>query len=274
MPFIPLDDLTDPRLADYLGVRDPELLRRGNAFVAEGRQVVRTLLAASPLAVRSLLVTQAGLAALQDAIAPHLATVPVFVVPQEAVERLTGYNIHRGCLAIGQRPAPLSAQSLLGLHPGASTLVGLERVGNADNVGAIFRNVAAFGADGVILGPGCCDPLYRKAVRVSMGAALRVPFAVEGDWPGALRRLAAEGFTVAALTPRPGAMTIDEVAGSWESGRRLVLLAGAEGDGLSEEALGIASLELRISMAPGVDSLNVATATAIALHRLAARPRA
>lgn len=281
MPVIRVDDLSDPRLADFRHVPDPELLRRGAIFVAEGRLVVRTLLTASRFPPRSVLLTETALASLQGAIAPRLARLPVYVVSQATIESLTGYNIHRGCLAIGERPSTSTLDTLIaGASGTAPTLVVLERVSNADNMGGVFRNAAAFGAQAVLLGPGCCDPLYRKAIRVSMGAALRVPFAHTGPWPEALARLEAAGFTVAALTPRREAMSIDAFAQRWHGGgaeddsprrdpMRLAVLAGSEGEGLSEEALARADVAVRIPMAEGVDSLNVATATAIALHRLA-----
>ncbi len=284
MPVIAIDDLSDPRLGDYRHVPDPELLRRGDIFVAEGRLVVRALLASPRLTTRSLLVTEAALAALRDLIELRLPALDVFLVPARAIEALTGFNIHRGCLAIGERPAPLSIDALLsgGSRPrpgfsgdavlltggAARTLVVLEQVGNADNVGAVFRNAAAFGVDAVILGPNCCDPLYRKAIRVSMGTALRVPFIPADTWPGVLGRLREHGFTVAALTPRPEATPLDRFAAGWLHGGRLALLAGSEGDGLSDAALEAASVPLRIPLAPGVDSLNVATAVAVALYAL------
>lgn len=289
MPVERLDDLSDPRLSDYRGVPDPELLRRGEIFVAEGREVVRTLLSRSPLATRSVLVTQTAFDALRDAIEPRLATLPVFVVAQDTIEALTGFNIHRGCLAIGERPASMRLEELLGGWPDASRLTGttsperaggrpalpdrlvvLEHIVNADNVGSIFRNAAALGADAVVLGPNCCDPLYRKAIRTSMGAALRVPFAQAGEWPAAVDRLRDAGFTVVALTPSPDAMDIDAFVEGREAGGRLALLAGSEGPGLSAAALEAADARVRIPMAAGVDSVNVATAVAIALHRLAA----
>lgn len=268
MPVIRVDDPGDAALADYRHVPDPELLRRGAIFVAEGRLVVRTLLGASALGTRSVLVTDTALESLRDVLAPHLPGLPVYVVPPAIVLDLTGYNIHRGCLAIGERPAPASVATLLAARPDAATLVVLEQVTNADNMGGVFRNAAAFAVDGVVLGPNCCDPLYRKSIRVSMGAALCVPFASAGEWPQALAGLRSAGFTVAALTPRPDAVAIGEVAARWRPGTRLALLAGSEGEGLSDGALAAADVALRIPMAAGVDSLNVATAVAIALHRL------
>lgn len=268
MPLLPIDDLGDPRLAEYRHVPDPELLRRGRIFVAEGRLVVRTLLTASRCAVRSLLLTRAALESLRDVAEPRLPDLPVYLVTPEAIEQLTGYNIHRGCLAIGERPPALSLESLLTVRRDAQTLLVLEQIGNADNVGGLFRNAAAFGVDGVVLGPSCCDPLYRKAIRVSMGASLRVPFAAAEQWPQALTALQRAGFSVAALTPHAEAVSLDDFAEAWKKGGRLAVLVGAEGAGLTPDALASADAALRIPMAPGADSLNVATAAAIALHRL------
>lgn len=271
MPIIRLADPDDPRLVEYRYVPDPELLRRGGLFVAEGRLVVRTLLAGgSRAAARSVLVTETALNALADVIRPRLAVLPVFVVPQGLVEGLTGFNIHRGALALGERPAPLSLRSLLDLRPAPRAIVVLEQVTNADNVGGVFRNAASLGADAVLLGPGCCDPLYRKAIRVSLGATLRVATGTAERWPGELADLRAAGFTVAALTPHPEAVPIGAFCARWGPRQPIAIVAGSEGPGLSDAALAHSDVALRIPMAPGADSLNISTATGIALHRLLA----
>jgi tRNA G18 (ribose-2'-O)-methylase SpoU len=268
MPIERVESLDDPRLIDYRHVPDPELLRRGEVFVAEGRLVVRTLLASSPLGTRSVLLTENAYRALADVIEPRLAGIAVFLVEQGTIEALTGFNIHRGCLAIGERPSRATVADLLTRLPTARRLVVLERIANADNMGGIFRNAAAFGADAVVLGPGCCDPLYRKAIRVSMGAALRLPFGHADDWEADLERLRAEGLTVAALVADEGADDLGRFASALPRGGRLAVVAGSEGFGLTAAALAHADVALRIPMAPGVDSLNVATATGIALHRV------
>ena len=144
----------------------------------------------------------------------------------------------------------------------------LERIGNADNMGGIFRNAAAFGADAVVVGPGCCDPLYRKAIRVSVGAALRVPYCHADDWLADLQALRAAGFTLAALTPAAAAQDLQAWVSSVAPAARVAILAGSEGEGLTAAALSRADLAIRIPMAPGTDSLNVATAIGITLHRL------
>jgi tRNA G18 (ribose-2'-O)-methylase SpoU len=252
--------VSDPRLADYRNVPDPELLRDRGVFVAEGRHVVRRLLTESRFVARSLLLTPAARDSLSDLL-PRFESIPAFVVSQDAMNALTGFNMHRGCLAIGERQ-PLPAWEALVRE--ARLVVVLEGVSNADNVGAIFRNAAAFGVDAVLLGPSCTDPLYRKAIRTSMGAALRVPFTSMGGWPGALDVLKRRGFVVMALTPSRDARELGEI----ERPSRTAILVGHEGDGLSAGALSASDRQIRIGMAEGVDSLNVATATAVALYAL------
>ena len=254
----------DPRLDEYRNVPDPELLRTRGVFVAEGRYVVRRLLSESRYNTRSLLLTPAAAESLADLLS-HLDAIPVFTVSQEAMNAVTGFNIHRGCLAIGER-VPLPPWQSLARN--ARRLVVLEHVSNADNVGGIFRNAAAFGVDAVLLGPSCTDPLYRKAIRTSMGAALRIPFALMEDWPAGLPRLKGEGVRLIALTPSPDAQTIDHL----QPPERVALLLGHEGEGLSSEALAQADVRVRIPMAGGTDSLNVASASAVALFALRPKP--
>lgn len=230
--------------------------------------VVRRLLERSRFTTRSLLLTPAALASFADLDA-RLAGLPVYLMDQQAMNAVAGFDIHRGCLAAGERgPSPAWQAVIAEAH----TVVVLERVANADNVGGIFRNAAALGADAVLLDQASTDPLYRKAIRTSMGAALHVPFAVMTDWPGDLGRLRAAGFTLVALTPAVGARTLTDVASQLGAqpgtGRRIALLLGHEGSGLSDEALAAAGMHARIPMATGVDSLNVATAAAIALYEI------
>lgn len=266
--LIPVDDAADGRLADYRGVAEPARLRGKGLMVAEGREVVRILLTVPRFRVRSLLVNRAALDALGDLLAPRLPDLDVYLASQEVFTPLTGYNINRGCLAIAERPAPTGLEDWLGRAPSAKLLVAAEGVANPDNLGGLFRNALAFGADALLVGPSCSDPLYRKTIRVSMGAALRVPFVEAVPWPECLRMLATRGFSVIALATDAGAVPIEDVAK--QPPVRLVLLAGSEGAGLTAAARAAATLAVRIPMAPGVDSLNVATATGIALHRLAA----
>jgi tRNA G18 (ribose-2'-O)-methylase SpoU len=256
-----VEDLTDPRVALYRGVRDPELLRDRGVFIAEGRLVVRRLLEHGTLRTRSVLVTPTGFESIRNVAAGAAA---VYLVDQPVMEAITGFHIHRGCLALGERPAPVRVETILSF-PGPLVIV--ERVGNPDNVGGIFRNAAALGAAGVLLSPGCGDPLYRKAIRTSMGATLSVPFAAVEPWPQALEEIARAGWTIVALTPDPAATPIAQAARALRRSR-VTLLVGHEGAGLSPEALAAADVRASIPMARGADSLNVATATAIALHRL------
>jgi tRNA G18 (ribose-2'-O)-methylase SpoU len=254
-----IDRPDDPRLEPYRHVGDPHWLRQRNRFVAEGRLVVARLCEMGH-ALDSLLVTPAASAALAAA-AP--IDCPVYVAPPEILERVTGFDFHRGCLAIATRLPERSLDDFAA----ARRLVILEGVGNPDNVGGIFRAAAALGAGGVLLGPGSADPLYRKAVRTSMGAALRVPFAALDDWPDGLQATARMGFTIAALSPS-GLQTLDEFAASIPAPARVALLAGAEGSGLTPAAMAVADATVRIPIDPRSDSLNVVVAVAIALQRL------
>jgi tRNA G18 (ribose-2'-O)-methylase SpoU len=271
MTVVPIDDPDDPRIADYRNVPDPALLAERGVFVAEGRLVVRALLASRRFGTRSLLVTGASLKSLEDVLEAAAPTLPIYVASKALVSGIVGFNVHRGCLALGERPAASAAEDVLPPDDADALLVVLEGIGNADNIGGIFRNAAAFGADAVLLSPGCCDPLYRKAIRVSIGGTLAVPFASGGAWPGCLARLRERGVAVVALTPGPASADIDGANAPWRARRRLALLAGTEGSGLTAGALELADYRVRIPMAPGADSLNVATAVGIALHRLSTR---
>jgi tRNA G18 (ribose-2'-O)-methylase SpoU len=251
----------DDRVAAFRGLPDPELLVRHGLFVAEGRRVVRRLLASERFETRAVMVTPPAADALEDLLRPRPG-LPVYVVSQAVMNEVAGFNIHRGCLALGTRPP---AQAWRTVTDGARRLIAMERVGDADNVGSIFRNAAALGVEGVLLGPACADPLYRKAIRTSMGAALRLPFATGVPWPEALRACGAAGWAVVALTPAGDAPPLADVVAAI-AGRPLVVVLGHEGDGLSDDALEAASHRARIPMAAGVDSVNVATAAAIALY--------
>jgi tRNA G18 (ribose-2'-O)-methylase SpoU len=231
-------------------------------FVVEGARCVRQVLA-SEWPVLSLLLRPERVDALADAVAAAARRgVPTYVAGQEVFDRIAGFAAHRGVLALAGRRPPADAMSLLA---GISTAVILEGLNDHENLGAVFRNASALGAGAVLLDPTCCDPLYRRAVRVSVGQVLRVPFARLQPWPAALAAVSGWGFTVVALDPA-AALPIEAVPP--RSGP-VALLAGGEGPGLSPAALSAADLQVRIPMAAGVDSLNVATALAIALHRLA-----
>ena len=264
-----IDDASDPRLAEYRDVKDPHLRLRQGLFMAESREVIRRLFACGRFRARSILLTAAALEGLRDLLEAAGPDLRILLVRHEIVRGVVGYNFHRGCLAVGERGAEPPASALVD-PPGQRLLLLLEDVTNPDNVGAVFRNALAFGADGVLLSPGCADPLYRKAIRVSVGASLSLPFARLADWPGDLRALRDAGYTVIALTPRPAAIDIAEFGTTRSVPARLVLLLGAEGAGLSAAARAEADHEVRIAMMPGTDSLNVATACGIALHRFTA----
>jgi tRNA G18 (ribose-2'-O)-methylase SpoU len=280
-------DLADPRVAAYRHLSDADLLKSHGLFVAEGRLVVRRLIEGGRYTLRSLLVNEAAARSLEPLLAA--VTAPIYQCETADFLGLTGHHIHRGCLALVERPAALTVDGLLAPldAPPTSTargsravcpatesagrspamLVVLEGVTNADNVGGVFRNAAAFGADGVLLSPGSCDPLYRKAIRTSMAATLQVPYARIADWPRGLDELRAHGFTVAALTPREPAVPLAAFAGSRRPAR-VALLVGTEGDGVSAGAEAAADVRVRIPITATVDSLNLAVAVGIALHQL------
>jgi tRNA G18 (ribose-2'-O)-methylase SpoU len=282
VPVIRIDDPADARLEDYRNVPDPELIERRGIFVAEGRLVVARLLEDNRFRARSVLVTETALRAMNEVLDSGLdpaATseagagsaadgaappLPVYVVPQWIINAITGFNIHRGCLAIGERTATPSWHEVARR---ARSMVVAERVANADNVGAIFRHAAAFGVDGVLLAPGCTDPLYRKAIRTSIGATLHVPFARMEPWPSALGDLRAQGWSLVALAPSADTRLQDAVTDARLT-RKIAIVLGHEGDGLTREALEACDIHARIPMADGVDSVNVAAACAIALYEL------
>jgi len=265
VPPITIADAGDPRLADYVGLTDVRLRRSLESahglFVAEGEKVIRTAIAAG-YPVRSLLVTQDRLAGLSDLVAD--CPGPVYVIAPAIAEALTGYRVHRGTLASMQR-RPLPAVDAL--VAGARRIVVLEDIVDHANVGAIFRCAAALGFDAVILAPRCADPLYRRAVKVSMGAVFSVPFARMDDWHGGLGRLRQAGFAVVALTPAADAVPIERVPAA----EKIALLLGTEGDGLSARWLAAADARVRIPIGGGVDSLNVAAAAAVACYVLGRR---
>ena len=260
--------LEDPRLEPYKALSNPPALRARGLFVAEGRLVVRRLVDGSPYPVHSLLLTPAARDGLADLLPSLPASAPVHLVGPSLMKAVAGFHVHRGCLGLAHRP---DARGLASLNlPACRRLLVLEGVNNPDNVGGLFRNAAAFGVDAVVLGPRCGDPLYRKAIRTSMGGSLVVPFVDAGEWPGALGHLAAAGINLVALTPDAAAPELPEV---WAGDAPLALLLGAEGEGLSSAARSLAPAQARIAMVAGVDSLNVSTAAAIALYHFTTRAR-
>jgi tRNA G18 (ribose-2'-O)-methylase SpoU len=264
MPQIRLENLTDPRVDEYRGIGDRDLVRRRGVFVAEGRLVVERVLADDRWTVRSLLLSEAAREALRPALSNLSAHVPVYVCHTADFLRLTGFNIHRGCLALVDVPPPRSAEDLL---QEARRVVVLEDVANADNIGGIFRNAAAFAVDALLLSPTCSDPFYRKAVRTSMAAVLAVRFARVAPWPGGLAVLRACGFTVVGLTPERRAESLHAFVRRPPADRLAVVL-GAEGTGLTSAGEAFVDVRVRIPISATVDSLNVAVAAGIALSCL------
>jgi tRNA G18 (ribose-2'-O)-methylase SpoU len=259
---VPVDDPTDPRLTDYRDLttadRRPDRPGGRGLVIAEGVVVVRRLIA-SAYPVRSLL----GVPRRLDELASDLAglDIPAYSAEADTMARAVGFHLNRGVLAVADRAAPIDP---IALARGAQLLAVTEGVNDHENLGSLFRNAAALGVDGVLLGPRCADPLYRRSVRVSMGHVLRVPFAeLPGQWPESLDALRAVGLRVVALTPAPDAVPLAEAG---LAGVRTALLLGAEGRGLTPAALAVADVRVRIPMAAGVDSLNVATAGAVAFH--------
>ena len=195
MPLVHVEGPNDPRVAAYRDIPEPELVRARGLFVAEGRLVVERLIEDGRCTIRSLLLSPAAHRSLEPMLTAIPPDTPVYVCEPRDFLGITGFDIHRGCLALAERPAPMATCEIL---RDARTLVILEGVTNADNVGGVFRNVAALGADAVMLSPTCCDPFYGKAIRTSMAATLRVPFAIVDDWPGGLGDVRATGFTLVA----------------------------------------------------------------------------
>jgi tRNA G18 (ribose-2'-O)-methylase SpoU len=269
MTVMPITDGDDGRLEAYRVVADPVLARERGCFVAEGREVVRRLVEDRPGDVESILISPSAHDRLRRFLATRIPDVPVYVASVAVMRSVTGFNFHRGCLALARRHAPADWAEVV--DPlGEAFVVVAESLANPDNLGALFRNAQALGAAAVLLSPGCTDPLYRKAIRTSMGATLALPWAWARPWPGTLEALRARGFHVVALTPSADADPIDGVL---RGGRaRLALLVGNEGRGLSDAALSRATRTVRIPQADGTDSLNVATAAAIAFY-LAGRGR-
>jgi tRNA G18 (ribose-2'-O)-methylase SpoU len=271
VPVIAITAADDSRVHDYRAVREPEIVRRRGLFIAEGRLVVGRLLGLPHFRIRSILVSAAGLAALREHAAAGLDSrpdLPLYLVDGDVIDAIGGFHFHRGCLAIAERPEPLDPDAIIAAAAPGRPLVVVEAIAQADNVGSILRNAQAFGAAGVLLDPASVDPLYRKALRTAMGAALSVPWARLAPWPESVSRLREAGIVIAALTPRAMAQPLDAFAGA-HADRRVALLVGSEGAGLGDAALGSADVHVRIPMAPGADSVNVATATGIALHALA-----
>ncbi|MCW2726290.1 MAG: hypothetical protein JWN35_3211 [Frankiales bacterium] len=263
-----ITDPADPRLADYIGLTD--VVRRlkhepeGGFFLAEGQLVMRraALIGCVP---RSLLLAPNR----RDGLLPELAALdcPTYIASPEVLHAVTGFHVHRGALASFFRPPQRSAAGVLAT---ARRVLVLEQVNSPTNLGAIFRSAAGLGIDAVLLSPTSCDPLYRRAVRVSMGEVFAVPYAYLDPWPAALDTVREAGFRILALTPAADAIRLEDVRLADDD--RAALLLGAEGPGLTADAMAASDLRVRIPMAAGVDSLNVAAAAAVACWAVGRRP--
>lgn len=269
MRIVRLQSLESDELRDYRDLTDVVLRRlsepAGGLYIAESTKVIERALAAGHRP-RSVLTLEKWLPDIENLLRDQDADVPVYVGESDLLQQLTGFNLHRGALASMHRP-PLA--SVADTVRGATRIIVLEDIVDHTNVGAIFRSVAGLGADAVLITPRCADPYYRRSVRVSMGTVLQIPWTRLPDWPKGKDELAALGFHLAALALSPDAVTLDEYAG--DPPERIALMVGTEGDGLSRSALAAADVVVTIPMMHGVDSLNVASAGAVALWALRKR---
>lgn len=262
-----IDDPADPRIAGFVSIRERDLTGRDGLFVAEGTVVLRMLGAASArengFAAEAILLLENRLAGVADVLASFPETVPVYAASSAVFDAVAGFNMHRGVLALGRKPPLEQGAALLGRLPETSLVLAGCGLSNHDNVGSIFRNAAAFGADAVFLDETSCDPLYRKAIRVSVGSVLSVPFSRGLGAEAMLAGLAQAGFEIWGLSPR-GAVPVAGIPAA----HRIALVLGTEGEGLPESILS-SFRTARIPQRPGLDSLNVATASGIALYQIA-----
>jgi len=263
-PFVTIEDPADPRVEPFLNVRDRDLVGRHGLFMAEGEVVLRHLVASPRCEPVAFLVAAPRAAKFAEIIEGAACDAPVYVAEPPVMDAIVGFHIHRGLLGLG-RMRPVRLDDVLGGLGPRATVVAVHGVGNHDNMGGIFRNAAAFDADAVVLDSGCCDPLYRKALRVSVGAALVTPFARLAQGENLVGCLAGAGFEVVSLSPSGR-----EILADFEPSARTAILFGAEGPGLPADILS-QTRSVRIPMAEGFDSLNVATTSGVVLHHIAAR---
>ncbi|MDG2522273.1 RNA methyltransferase [Caulobacter segnis] len=260
--IVPIHDPTDERIAAYRDVRERDLVGREGLFIAEGEVVLRCLIRSERCETLSLLLLERQAERLASMLTDLPPEVPVHVASQAVMDAIVGFPIHRGILALGRRPLDPEPDDLLAVLPARAVVMCLFGIANHDNMGGLLRNAAAFGVDAVLLDSDCCDPLYRKAIRVSVGAALLTPFvrlAPGADVVGLLER---GGFQALALSPN-GERTLAET----RRPERVAVLLGAEGPGLSAKLMAQAQT-VRIPMRGGFDSLNVSTTGGIVLHHL------
>lgn len=260
--LIAISDPDDPRIEAYRAVKERDLLGRQHRFIAEGEVVLRVLLRQSRFEIESLLLGEGRVEGLNDALHSLPSEVPVYIANRQVMDAIVGFPIHRGILAIAKRPVMPPVEALVAGLPEKALVVVMVGLANHDNVGGIFRNAAAFGADAVLLDQETCDPLYRKAIRVSVGGALVVPFTRAPSADVLVQALEGASFEVIALSPS-GKEVLSEV----QPARRTALLLGAEGPGLPPDLMA-RTRTVSIPMSGGFDSLNVATTSGIALHHL------
>jgi len=263
MTPITVFDPDDPRVAAFRDVKERDLTGRQGLFVAEGEVVLRVLASrASLCAPVSVLIAEKRLEGLREVLERLPSDVPVHVAPQAALNAVAGFDLHRGILALGRKPRPVDPDALLDSLPDRAVVVMACGIGNHDNMGGLFRNAAAFGAGAVLLDRTCCDPFYRKAIRVSVGAVLRTPMATGMDAEAMVDLLQGRGFEVLALTP-----SADQALAELAPAPRTAILLGSEGPGLPGEIIARCR-PVGIRMAGGFDSLNVAATSAVALHHI------
>ncbi|OCP22095.1 MULTISPECIES: RNA methyltransferase [unclassified Ensifer] len=266
-PLIRIDDPADPRIAGFVSIKERDLTGRQGRFIAEGTVVLRMLAAAHRsgrgLAAEAILLLESRVAGIEDVLAGFPADVPVYVAAAPVFDAIAGFNMHRGVLALGRRDGIAGRDALLASLPASSLVLAACGISNHDNMGSLFRNAAAFGVDAVLMDETSCDPMYRKAIRVSVGSVLTVPFAREGSAASLIERLQDEGFAIWGLSPA-GETDI----GGIPPAMRTALLVGTEGEGLPPAILKSVRTA-RIRQRPGLDSLNVSMAAGIALHQVA-----
>ena len=263
MTHIPITSPDDPRIAAYHSIRERDLTGREGLFIAEGEVVLRLLARSQMMETVSVLIAEKRLEGLAEVLAPLPAGTPVYTANQQVMDAIVGFPIHRGILALGRRRTAPSASELLADLPERALVLCLVGIANHDNMGGLFRNAAAFGASAVLLDTDCCDPLYRKAIRVSVGAVLTTPFAKLAPGEDMVEILRSHGVTPLALSPS-GEVPLHALKRPPRAG----LLMGAEGPGLPDELMRRCRT-VSIPMARGFDSLNVAVASGVVLHHLA-----
>jgi len=258
-----IEDPGDVRIAAYRDIRERDLTGRRGLFIAEGEVVLRTLLSAASLCrPRSVLIATNRIEAQQALLASVPQDVPIYAASQPVLDRIAGFDLHRGILAMGEKPLARTVESVLRGLPEQAVVIAASEIGNHDNIGGLFRNAAAFGAAAVLTDDRCGDPFYRKSIRVSVGAVLRVPWAAAPSLSALIDALEAARFEVIALSP-----SATEPLNALKPGGRRALLLGSEGPGLPESAM-VRTRTVGIPMAGGFDSLNVSVAGALGLYQL------